>query len=211
MISLGDAKFVSLSAILARYSKTKVRKFLKTFRCPRNDDIEDFLHRKAIKFELAGLARTYLWYSERPLQVIAYFTIALKAISLDENVLKAIEEKSGDNFDDILGDLLKGFSLGQHNRQIPVYLIGQVGKSPHVKKLQGYLVKVALKKIYEASEIVGGKIVVLDVIKKGKYLRLLEHYKSIDFKELYEFSSRDSEIIRLYYKLPSPDEAIDNL
>lgn len=81
MISLKDVRFISLSSLLVRYSKTQVRKFLKTFKCPQNDDIESFLHNRAIKFELTGLARTYLWYLEEPLQVVAYFTIALKALS----------------------------------------------------------------------------------------------------------------------------------
>jgi len=201
MISLADAKFIPLSSLLANYSKTKVRKLLKTFRCPRNDDIENFLHRNAIKFELSGLARTYLWYLENPLQVIAYFTIALKALSLDEDTLRAIEETAGENFDGVLNDLLKGFSLGEHNKQIPVYLIGQVGKVPEVEKLNGYLVKVALEKIQSVSEIVGGKIVVLDVVKKGEYYKLVKHYKEVGFKELYEFSSQELELIRFYYKL----------
>ena len=201
MISLKDARFVSLSDLLDRFSTTQVKKLLKTFRCPKNDDIEIFLHHRAIKFELAGLSRTYLWYLEEPLQVVAYFTIALKALSLDEDVIKAMEKTTGGLLDEVLKDLLKGFPLGEHNKQIPVYLIGQVGKVPEVKKLNGYLVKVALEKIQEASQVVGGKIVVLDVVKKDSYSRLVELYKKLGFKELYEFRSRDQYLIRFYFKL----------
>jgi len=201
MISLADAKFISLSALLSRHSKNRIRKLLKTFKCPKNNDIEDFLHRNAIRFELSGLARTYLWYLENPLQVIAYFTIALKALSLNESVLKAIENTVGESFNKVLSDLLKGFSLGEHNKQIPVYLIGQVGKIPEVEKLHGFLVKAALEKIQKASEIVGGKIVVLDVVKKGTYENLVNHYTTLGFKKLYEFNSHGLELARLYYKL----------
>ncbi|SMO55161.1 hypothetical protein SAMN06269117_11024 [Balnearium lithotrophicum] len=59
----------------------------------------------------------------------------------------------------------------------------------------------ALEKIQEASKIVGGKIVILDVVKKGEYKKLVKHYIEIGFRELYEFSSHELELIRFYYKL----------
>ena len=202
MISLDEARFVPLSLLLKNLSKTKVKKLLKTFKCPQNSDVENFLHRNAIKFELSGLSRTYIWFLENPLKVVAYFTVALKAITLDEATLKAIEEAAGEQFKEILNDLLKGFPLGERNKQIPVYLIGQLGKAPEVEKLGGYLLKVALEKIQIASEAVGGKIVVLDVVKKGNFEKLIQHYRDLGFRELYEFNYQGAGLIRLYYKLP---------
>ena len=214
MISISSAVFTSLSELLKKHSKSKTIKLLKTFFCPANKDVEDFLHRNAIKFELSGLSRTYIWYLEEPTQVVAYFTIALKAISLDEKILESIkQEVSIENLEEVLGDLLKGFPLKEQNKQIPVYLIGQVGKIPQVEKLNGYLVKVALRKIEEASEIVGGKIVVLDVDttplhesknKKGErsLKSLLNLYKELKFKELYKYpGNKEKTYLRLYRKL----------
>jgi hypothetical protein len=199
-IDLQDATFIPLSTLLEKIrkgeiSKSQVKKLLKTFKCPQNKDVEGFLHKNALKFEEINLARTYLWiFRER---VVAYFTIALKAISLDEDTIQAIQEKKGENFDEVLDDLLKGYPLGDKNKQIPVYLIGQVGKAPDVKKLNGYIVKVALEKIREASRIVGGQIAVLDVVIDENYQKLFRFYKNLGFSVLYDVDER---LIRLYYK-----------
>lgn len=199
-IDLQDALFIPLLDLLKRtvkkgISKSQLRKLLKTFRCPQNQDVESFLHRNALKFEERNLARTYLWIFDK--QVVAYFTIALKAISLDEDIIQSIQEQTGENFDEVLNDLLKGYPLKDKNKQIPVYLIGQIGKAPNVKKLNGFIVKVALEKIKEASKIVGGQIVILDVVKSNNYQKLISFYQNLGFSVLYDV---DEQLIRLYYK-----------
>ncbi|TCK03316.1 hypothetical protein [Phorcysia thermohydrogeniphila] len=206
MIPLSSARLVSLSELMNTIpSKNQLKKLLKTFTCPSNEDVERFLYQNAVKFEKTGLARTYIWLGkleEKP-KVLAYFTIALKAIHLDEKILRAIESLvSKEKLEEVLNDLLKGFPLGEQNKQIAVYLIGQVGKIPQVEKLKGYLVKVALAKIEEASKIVGGKIVILDIAEPEKSKKLLSLYRELGFKELYKYQHKGKEFLRLYRKLP---------
>lgn len=214
MSSLESALFVSLSSLLQpknlklsleTRSKSKIRKLLKTFHCSKNNDVERFLHHTAITFEEKGLSRTYLWIDKENLKVLAYFTIALKAITLDEELLNQIEEYLQDKkeLERVLNDLLKGYPLGEHNNQIPVYLIAQIGKHEGIGKLGGYIVKVAIEKIKEASAIVGGKIIVLDVVEgnKPQYEGLTNFYRSLGFKDLYLLNHQGKDILRLYLKL----------
>jgi hypothetical protein len=207
MNSLEKAFLFSLSSLLSKASsKSKVRKLLSTFQCSKNYDVEKFLHRTAIIFEEKGLSRTYLWFDEvdgKP-TVLAYFTIALKAIYLGEETVNAIKQLNSKDFEHILEDLLKGYPLGEHNKQFPTYLIGQIGKHDCVKdKIGKLLVKVALTKIEEASKIVGGKIVILDVVEglKEEVEGLVNLYRELGFKELYLFYHEGRGILRMYLKL----------
>jgi hypothetical protein len=194
-----------LSLLERSSSRSQVRKLLGSFHCSRNEDVERFLHQRAITFEEKGLSRTYLWIgrSEGKPTVLAYFTIALKAIYLGGEILNAIKQLGGKNYKQVLNDLLKGYPLEDYNKQIPVYLIGQIGKHERLKeKVGSFIVKTAIAKIEQASKIVGGKIVILDIVEASNLQTesLIRFYKEIGFKELYLFTHDRREILRMYVK-----------
>ena len=83
---------------------------LKTFRCTKNSDLEEFLHSKALDFGKRGTSRTHLLIKEN--RVIGYFTLSMKPI-LTDGISKEVIKK------------IDGFS--KNRKCIYFYLIGQLG------------------------------------------------------------------------------------
>jgi len=70
-----------LSEVLEIHSSnTKVKKLLRTFKCSKNIDLQDFLHDKALTFEKNLRARTYIYIDNDTKEVAAYFTIAISTL-----------------------------------------------------------------------------------------------------------------------------------
>jgi hypothetical protein len=172
--------------------KEKLLNLLQTFKCSRNPDIEVFLHKTALEFELRDKSRTYLWLY--PLQgrlvVAGYFTLALDVVELPESMSKSLKKKLG-----------KGYV--PKKPYLPAYLIGQLGRSDKVSRefLPGEaILRRALSLVKEASSIVGNRLVIVDVAESGEQeaQRLVNWYKSFGFKELDYLEAEGKELIRLY-------------
>jgi hypothetical protein len=134
-----------------------VREVLSLFFCPKNSDVETFLRDKAITFEKASRARTYLILDEEALtdgkiNIIAYFTVSMKALNLREGISKNVRKH------------LDGLGNKQGSTFV-VYLIGQLGKNDTYRsEIDGKeLITRAIATIKEAYEIVGGGIFSLSV------------------------------------------------
>ena len=172
--------------------KEKLFNLLRTFKCSRNPDIEVFLHKTALEFELRDKSRTYLWLCPlRSLLVVAgYFTLALDVVEFPETLSKSLKKK-----------LSKGYA--PKKPYMPVYLIGQLGRNDRIPKelLPGELIlKEALSFVKEASSIVGNRLVIVDVAENGTEgtQRLIDWYKNFGFKELDLLEAEDKKLIRLY-------------
>ena len=88
--------FIRLSSVLERYPKEDVKRFLGTFRCSKDADLEEFLYDKAIMFEDKGRSRTYLLLDdEEDNRILAYFTLALTEITVPEETASAIPPSGG--------------------------------------------------------------------------------------------------------------------
>jgi hypothetical protein len=112
--------FYPLLSLIENYSKHQIKKFLKTFKCSLNKDIEDFLHNKAITFEKKLRARTYLLVEKENKKIAGYFSIAINVLyakEIDKNTLLRI------------GDLLT-------LKDIPCLLIGQIAKADDYKDIK---------------------------------------------------------------------------
>ena len=134
-----------------------MREVLSLFFCPKNSDVETFLRDKAITFEKASRARTYLILDEEALtdgkiDIIAYFTVSMKALNLREGISKNVRKH------------LDGLGNKQGSTFV-VYLIGQLGKNDTYRsEIDGKeLITRAIATIKEAYEIVGGGIFSLSV------------------------------------------------
>ena len=84
-----------------------MREVLSLFFCPKNSDVETFLRDKAITFEKASRARTYLILDEEALtdgkiNIIAYFTVSMKALNLREGISKNVRKHVVNNHDNCL-------------------------------------------------------------------------------------------------------------
>lgn len=167
-------------------------KLLRTFRCSRNQDIETFLHKTALEFELRERSRTYLWlYPEADqLTVAGYFTLALDVVELPDNTSKSLKKK-----------LSKGYILAKPF--LPAYLIGQLGRNDLTPKevLPGRLIlSKALSIVEKANSLVGNKLVIIDVVDGDteRASRLVAWYKNFGFRKLDFIETKDKKLLRLY-------------
>ena len=190
--SLKDKNIIPLELLLSNFKEEDVKNLLKTFHNSLNQDVEDFLHNKAIDFEKRGISRTFLFVAtdnnDKP-KVLAFFSLALEVLHL-QGISKSKRKK-----------LAKGFDNKDY---IPVFLIAQLGKSYDVRKGDGKIIlETSIMFVKRASNYVGGKYVFLDVIKKddNSHQKLLKFYFNYGFKELMEIKTQQETLIRLVLKL----------
>lgn len=138
------------------------------FACPRNLDVERFLHEKAIRFEQNSRARTYLIFDET-VGILAYFALTIKQIPLEPyNLSKTLIKR------------LDGFN--KNAQFINSFLIGQIAKNSNV--LDNYLnlgdiLTFANGVLMQAQDLIGGRVVFVECEKT-----LIELYERYDFIHL---------------------------
>ncbi|UYZ67635.1 hypothetical protein LP090_05095 [Moraxella bovis] len=96
-------------------NKEQIQLLLKEFACPKNPDVERFLHQKALRFEESHNARTYLILSEMG-EILAYFSLSFKEVDLQVDKISKSEIKQLDG-------------INKNANKIRVFLIEQIGKN----------------------------------------------------------------------------------
>lgn len=150
---------------------------LSSFSCPLNPDVEHFLKHTAIEFTKQGISSTYLIMAsyKGKYVLVGYFTLANKIFCIAKDSLPNRKWKS------------RMSKFGQFDSSIQRYtisapLIGQLGKnytnSYNTLITGDELLKLALNKVKEMQNIVGGKIVYLECEEKEK---LIEFYAQNGF------------------------------
>ena len=71
-------KIVNLDLLIEEVGEERVDEILKTFSCPLNFDVEEFLHRKAVAFSKSGIAKTHLVFAsyKNNYEIAGYFSLA---------------------------------------------------------------------------------------------------------------------------------------
>lgn len=160
--------------------ESAAKSILSSFSCPLNLDVEYFLRNVAIEFSKQSISSTYLiMASFRNTYVLAgYFTLANKVFCIGKNSLPNRKWKS------------RMSKFGQFDKTIQKYtisapLIGQLGKNyanGYNKLITGdELLKLALDKIREMQNIVGGKIVYLECEQKGTLIDFYSRNGFVNF------------------------------
>ncbi|WP_141240080.1 acetyltransferase [Acinetobacter baumannii] len=152
-----------------------------SFSCPPNPDVESFLLNKdkGIRFENTSISRTYLIIDDDTGDILAYFSISFKEITLDtSNISKSLIKR------------LDG--INKRAETLKVYLIGQIGKNFSVKnnpiKLD-FILNEVYNVIAQAQALVGGRVIILEVWNQPK---LIELYERHGFKLIETINGTDS-------------------
>lgn len=164
-------------------------RWLSSFTCKKDKDIEEFLHTKAIKYEELSKARTYFVVDEEQLKhlikkkesgsvnlseltMYGYFSIALKVLSVSEQ----FTNNQRKNID--------GLSAKIHGERIsdfPCYLIGQLSRNSSVSKstISGEeIINHAFSIIKSAMINVGGRAIMIECRNNKK---LIDFYSNNGF------------------------------
>lgn len=156
-----DQKVSGLREIIQHLGEEQTNRFLSlAFRCDRNPDIEHFLHKNAVRFELSKATRTFLLIDNKSGKISAYFTLSFKSIEV--SVSKSRLKK-------LTGGLT-------NSNKINVFLIAQLGKNTELignsVKLNDIL-KIIMNKFAYAQSLVGGRVVILEC---ENHVKLIDYY-----------------------------------
>ena len=175
-----------------KYSVINIRKYLESdnpklgeddlvqilseFSCERNSDAERFLKNSAIEFTKKNQSVTYLVFSVEDGELLGYFTIALKLLTVrGETVSNTVKRK-----------LLRISELDEETQTytMSAYLIAQLGKNfanGADKRITGEeLLEAAWNKIEEIQYRAGGVVTFLEANNEDK---LLDFYKDNRFQK----------------------------
>ena len=175
-----------------KYSVINIRKYLESdnpklgeddlvqilseFSCERNSDVEKFLKNSAIEFTKKNQSVTYLVFSTEDGELLGYFTIALKPLTVrGETVSNTVKRK-----------LLRISELDEETQTytMSAYLIAQLGKNfanGADKRITGEeLLEAAWNKIEEIQYRAGGVVTFLEANNVDK---LLDFYKDNRFQK----------------------------
>lgn len=175
-----------------KYSVINIRKYLESdnpklgeddlvqilseFSCERNADVERFLKNSAIEFTKKNQSVTYLVFSVEDGELLGYFTIALKPLTVrGEMVSNTVKRK-----------LLRISELDEETQTytMSAYLIAQLGKNftnGADKRITGEeLLEAAWNKIEEIQYRAGGVVAFLEANNED---RLLDFYKDNRFQK----------------------------
>lgn len=165
-------------------AERKLTNFLKTFKCGLNEDVENFLHNISIRNEKEHKSRTYLLVNDSS-NIMAYFSIAIKPIILDENKHKITNTTRKR----MKSQMVK--KLENEHEIITTFLIGQIARNDLFSKIDISLKEIldqVFYKINEVMRIIGGHIILIEVDNNEKLINL---YKSFGFQLLADGSEDD--------------------
>ena len=170
---------VSMQLLREHFSDNQIKRAFSSFSCRRDEDIEMFAKRRAMRFEKASKSRTYLFVDDAVLsggvlEFIAFFTMAPQILHLPEGLTpEQIKELDG------ISDSIHGKRLSS----LPVVLIGQLARADEYSSISGdEMLSCALGIATEVHHAIGGRIVMVDV--KTQAPGLIHFYERNGFRKI---------------------------
>lgn len=192
---------VPLKALIDELEEDKeLNPLLSSFSCSRDEDIESFLHKRAVEFERLSKSRTYLIFDSEEMMtrkiseitVYGYISLALKILTVPPSVSNHIRKE------------LDGFSSKIHGEQIsdfPCYLIGQLARNSNAQRnsISGrQLLEFACDVISTSVEAVGGRYIMIECRDEEK---LISFYQSNDFDRISNIPDGEQPMIQMIRKI----------
>ncbi len=160
---------------------------LSDFSCPQNPDVERFLKQQAIEFTKKNQSVTYLIYSAEDAELLGYFTLTSKPITINvksdsaENISKTIQRKISrvSEYDEQSGTYA-----------LSAYLIAQLGKNytngANTRISGEDILGLAVQKIKEMQYIGGGMVMFLEAENSPQLMKFYKEqngFKQFDIRE----------------------------
>lgn len=175
---------INILDMLKSLGEDEVRSILSDFSCPKNSEIEDFLHNNAIDFAKRKISITYLVFNECQ-HLVGYFTLTHKTSVINNDSLSNTSRKklaTHAKFDDTT-----------NSYYVSAFLIAQFGKNYIVNEgttISGtHLMDYAFDTLCKIQHLVGGGVIFLECEDKEK---LVEFYQN-DNNRFKQYNERYSE------------------
>ena len=198
----GKKRTLSLEEMMNELEDEVLKSILSSFSCIYDEDIQNFLHNRAIEFERLSKSRTYLVVSDEEFRnpkvmfdeitIYGYISLAVKVFTVPETTSNRQRQQ------------LDGFSAKKHGKQIynfPCYLIGQLARNSNVPKesISGVeLLNFAYKTIGEAVKLVGGRNILVECHNNKK---LIQFYLNNGFYQISQVPDDNQTMIQMIRRI----------
>lgn len=158
-----------------KLGESRLLQVLSGFSCPKNPDVERFLKKNSIEFTKKNQSVTYLVFDVSSMELVGYFTIALKPLTVrGETVSNTVKKK-----------LMRVSELDEQSQTytMSAYLIAQLGKNfknGAEKKITGEELLELAWDIVEKMQYMGGGMVTFLEAENSE--RLLSFYQANRFQ-----------------------------
>lgn len=144
--------------LLDSVGTNEVLKGLSSFSCPKNQEIENFLHKNAIEFAKRKLSITYLLLGNSDGEIVGYFTLAHKAIEIkNDNISNTVRRKLSSH---------AKLDADTNSYTVSAFLLAQIGKNysaDNGQRITGKeLIEFANDVLTDIQHRIGGSIIYLD-------------------------------------------------
>lgn len=160
----------------SKLGESRLLQVLSGFSCPKNPDVERFLKKSSIEFTKKNQSVTYLVFDTSSMELVGYFTIALKPLTVrGETVSNTVKKK-----------LMRVSELDEQSQTytMSAYLIAQLGKNfkdGAEKKITGEELLELAWCIVEKMQYMGGGMVAFLEAENSE--RLLAFYQANCFQK----------------------------
>ena len=165
------------------------------FSCPQNPDVANFLKKNAVEFTKKSQLVTYLVFSVESKELLGYFTLALKPLSVrGETVSNTTKRK-----------LLRISELDESSDTytMSAYLIAQLGKNytngVNNKITGNELVELAWTVIEDVQYMLGGIVTFLEAENAEKLLSFYRNnrFSQFDTRQIASDAEKSHELVQL--------------
>ena len=178
-----------------KLGESRLLQVLSGFSCPKNPDVERFLKKSSIEFTKKNQSVTYLVFDVSSMELVGYFTIALKPLTVrGETVSNTVKKK-----------LMRVSELDEQSQTytMSAYLIAQLGKNfknGAEKKITGEeLLELAWDIVEKMQYMGGGMVTFLEAENSEKLLSFYQanRFQTFDTRQTATDSEEPHELVQL--------------
>lgn len=178
-----------------KLGENRLLQVLSGFSCPKNPDVERFLKNSSIEFTKKNQSVTYLVFDVSSMELVGYFTIALKPLTVrGETVSNTVKKK-----------LIRVSELDEQSQTytMSAYLIAQLGKNfknGAEKKITGEeLLELAWDIVEKMQYMGGGMVTFLEAENSVKLLSFYQanRFQTFDIRQTATGSKEPHELVQL--------------
>ena len=178
-----------------KLGESRLLQVLSGFSCPKNPDVERFLKKSSIEFTKKNQSVTYLVFDVSSMELVGYFTIALKPLTVrGETVSNTVKKK-----------LMRVSELDEQSQTytMSAYLIAQLGKNfkdGAEKKITGEeLLELAWDILEKMQYMGGGMVTFLEAENSERLLSFYQanRFQTFDTRQTVTDSEEPHELVQL--------------
>ena len=178
-----------------KLGESRLLQVLSGFSCPKNPDVERFLKKSSIEFTKKNQSVTYLVFDVSSMELVGYFTIALKPLTVRGETVSNTVKKN----------LMRVSELDEQSQTytMSAYLIAQLGKNfknGAEKKITGEeLLELAWDIVEKMQYMGGGMVTFLEAENSERLLSFYQanRFQTFDTRQTATDSEEPHELVQL--------------